>query len=233
MTRLYDPSLPLSLHNRPPFFVNREAGLVRFSPQLRKVAIVAGGPSKRDAPLTDPSWEIWGLNVVPVLDATGALRADRWWEMHPLEAQNAQDLAWLARCPLPVYMPSLSPEVPNAVRYPLEAVPGPRYYACSFAYQLALALHEGFRVVGLYGVDLPLGSFRERTVEWACVAWWIGFLEGRGVEVVIPDSSPLGKHPGLYGYQYTLEKDEVERYEQEFFEEAMRGLRVKGIVDGA
>jgi hypothetical protein len=181
----------------------------------RKVAIVGAGFGREQAPYDDPEWEVWALNVVGAWDREGRLRADRWFELHERKAQSADDLRWIAKVPCPIYVPDdLLDASPMAVRFPVEMLEGAYggYFTCTFAYQLALALAEGFHEVGLYGVELAFGTERERTVEWACVSWWMGFLEGRGVRFSLPVATMLGHHAYRYGLQYDEEKAHVERY---------------------
>lgn len=227
--------LEYSAHNQPPRIVDAQKGVVEVT--RRKVAIVAAGPGKHEAPFDDPDWEVWALNVVGAFDWQGRLRCDRWWEMHEMHAQSADDIAWMRKCPVPLYMvpsafahdgevrvprnpnPPAHGEYdlevwPNAMRYPLEAMEEKFgcYWACTFAYQMALAIAEGFTDIGLYGVELGLGTARERTVEWANVSWWIGFAEGNGITIHLPTHSGLGRHPARYGVEYDEEKLKVERY---------------------
>ncbi len=72
---------------------------------------------------------------------------------------------------------------------------------------IALAVEEGFGEIGLFGVDLNLGTARERTLERLCVLWWLGYAEGKGITVTIPAKSSLLLHPRRYGYEY---KEEIE-----------------------
>lgn len=105
-------------------------------------------------------------------------------------------------------------DVPSAVAYPLAAVEARwgKYFTCTFAYQIALALHEGFGRIGLYGIELKYGTPRERSVEWACVSYWIGLCRGLGVTVDLPPATTLGTHPYRYGVEYDAEKAHVERW---------------------
>ena len=180
------------------------------------VAIIGAGPLRSEAPLSDTNWEVWGLNAVPVVDAEGRFRADRWFEMHQHHAQSADDLRWIRACPVPLYVPDdlLMAETPRAVRYPLAHIEETlgAYWACTFAYQIALAIDTGFERIGLYGVELMFGDERERTVELACVSWWLGFAEGKGIDIALPDRSPLCRHPARYGIEYDEEKALVAKY---------------------
>lgn len=191
------------------------AGTVVCQPEREKVVIYGAGIGANEAPLDDPTWEVWALNLVPPLDSEGRLRCDRWFDLHQREAQTADDLRWIEKCPVPIYVPpDLVGASPVAVRFPLEAIERvfPSYWACTFAYQIALALHEGKKAIGLYGVELAYGTLRERTVEWACVSWWIGYAEGLGVEIHLPSRSLMGRHFHRYGVEYRAEKRAVEAY---------------------
>lgn len=210
--------------------VDVEAGQVRCTPRRDKVCIYGNGLGRGEAPLDDPSWEVWALNVIPPLDSQGRLRCDRWFELHERKAQSADDMRWIAMCPVPLYVPpDLLGDSLMAVRFPLERLEErfPGYWACTFAYQIALALSEGVADIGLYGVDLAYGTVRERTVEWACVSWWIGYAEGMGARIHLPEKSRLGRHPHRYGLEYDEEKGAVEAYV------AFVGALDDGRVEGA
>jgi hypothetical protein len=101
-----------------------------------------------------------------------------------------------------------------AVPYPLAEMEDRfgGYWACTFAYQIALALSEGFTTIGLYGVELAYGTPRERTVEWANVAWWAGYAEAKGVTLELPAKSRIGRHTHRYGLEYEAEKIDTEHY---------------------
>lgn len=226
----YYASLTHSPLNQPPEIVSAPLGVVQSrGPIRRKVAIVGAGHGKQHAPTESDEWEVWALNAVPVIDRYGRLRADRWFELHERHAQSEKDMAFIRACPVPLYLPptwaermladrrdGLNPgeDVPNGLAYPLAAIGAdwPAYFTCTFAYQMALALHEDFDTVGLFGVELAYGTTRERSFEWACVSFWLGLLIGRGVSIVLPPGSLLGRHPHLYGMEYDAEKNWVAEF---------------------
>lgn len=195
----------------------RDAAAGEVERTRRHVAIVAFGPT---APLVasvrdDPEWEIWGMNDgnhhPAMYDAEGRLRADRWFELHEMHAQGPSDWDWLARCPVPVYIPPQvypDPRIPQAVRLPIERLEAyhPQiqpFWACTFSYMIALAMLEGFEAIGLFGFEF--GSAREWVVERPNVLWWAGFASGRGHQIVIPAGSTLLHHPHRYGLEYDAE----------------------------
>jgi len=210
MTRQHAPEM---------IVLDADQGIVECRPRRMKVAIVGAGPGREYAPYTDSAWECWSLNEIAQRDA------QRHFELHPLEVQSARDLAALERITIPCYVldepavwarPSYVATnggrvsfagVPHPVRYPLERLreAGFRdYYTATFCYQIALAILDGFEEIGLWGVSLHLGTPRERLLERACVDYWIGFAEGRGITV--SEDSGCARRPFLYGYAYEDEK---------------------------
>ncbi len=183
-------------------------GTVSCLPIRNKVAIIGATPSYKEAPFNDPSWEVWSCNSLwrCCSDSEGLFRGDRWFEMHPMDVQTAEELELIQRCPIPIYtLEDETSHVPNSVRFPLERIRERiqhGYFTCTFAYQIALAIVEGFKEIGLYGVELGYGTPRERLVEKPCVEFWMGLAWGRGIKISIPDSSTLAQHRYNYGYEY-------------------------------
>lgn len=188
--------------------------------QRKALAIVGTSADPRHAPFDDPSVDVWGMNRSHRLfaDREGRFRADAWFDLHEAVAQEAEDLAWFDACPVPLYVPEEPATVPcypaNEMlrRFPIERCldQGRDYFACSAAYLLAFALALGYREVHLYGCAHAVG--RELVVERACVSYWCGLLEGRGVRVVVHNVEPWDRlltHPARYGLDYTAEKDAV------------------------
>lgn len=183
-----------------------------------KVCIYAAGWGKDQAPLDDDEWEVWALNLVVPFDSARRMRADLWFDIHQRVAQTPDDLRWIAKCPVPIVVPKdLADASERAVVIDTEAILA-RFptapYACTFAYQMAMAIMAGFETIGLYGVELAYGDERESTVEWACVNWWIGHAEALGIKILRPEQSRLGQHPHLYGIEYLAEKDDTAHYVQ-------------------
>ncbi len=206
----------LSPHNAPTRVVD---GRVVCDPPRKKVAIVAFSHTA-EAVLAfqdNPEWEIWGLNNGYELgyfyDHERRFREDRHFEMHPVSVQPANDLHWLHACPIPIYVLDLNDPVPggyspHAVQYPLaeveRALPMPApYWASTFAYQMALAMLEGFTEIALLGMDF--GTPREWLFERSNLLFWAGYAAGRGVRLHWPEESTLFQHGGRYGYDYHQE----------------------------
>lgn len=208
----------LSRYNAPTKVIG---GRVVCDPPRKKVAIVAFSQTAGAVIgfQKNLEWEIWGLNNGYenrfFYDEHGDFREDRHWEMHPVSVQPANDLDWLHACPVPIYVLDLTDPVPggyspHAVQFPLaeaEAlIPGmPPFWAATFAYQMALAILEGFTDIALLGMDF--GTPREWLFERPNLLFWAGYAAGRGVRLTWPTQSTLFQHANesRYGYQYHAE----------------------------
>ena len=141
--------------------------------------------------------------------------------------RNEQHLDYLRTCGVPVYGQHLWPDIPTSTRYPFEAVeaavgiPLPpdgikRLWATSsFGYMAALLLTEHLRGEAveewlLYGIELPMGTGRERLWEWPNLAYYLGLATGYGITVTLPaaGSSLLSApHYALGGRPFPQEAD--------------------------
>lgn len=205
---------------------------IRFDalePRRKKVAIVGFASSSRlKAPYNDQSWEIWAMNqlyrFIP--------RATRWWELHPhngpgsylLDQVPGTDyMGWLSACPIPIYMVSQHPGIPNSIEFPLQSLidefqletirPDMRnkgYFHSSVDYMIALAISEGFEEIGVWGVDMAHET--EYAYQKPSGSFWLGMAKGRGIKVTIPVESALLNNDGYrYGYD-PLPSNELENH---------------------
>jgi hypothetical protein len=198
---------------------------------VKQIAIIGRSVSTvGDAPWNDESWEKWGL---PWADGFWA-KMDRFFEMHERGHLQTEEAArpseYWERLQLdidwgPIYMQQAWADIPKSVVYPFEAVNAdvfagfPRvwdqddWYNCSIAYMLALAIHEKADRIGLWGIDCTRED--EYAYENPNLAYLIGFAQGRGIEVILPqgptnllkyygEDIPFGTttltYPKRYGY---------------------------------
>lgn len=224
-THLADRTLDWSPLNRPPAVVSRADGIIEWPKDLRRVLIYGAGYGHEQAPLDDPTWMVWALNLIPPQDRLGRVRADVWWDIHQRAAQTEADLRWIAQCPVPIFVPDdLLDAGPTCVRLPIERLEarfGVSYWTCTFCYQIALALALGVREIGLFGVDLAFGTPRERTVEWAGTSWWMGYGAALGVRFVTPAGGRMARHRRRYGLEYADEAEDVDGYLEDMQETAL------------
>lgn len=168
-----------------------------------KVAIVCGSPSSEFmAPYDDQEVEIWvlGNRAQRHLDK----RVTRIFEVHDNLSEHGDVVKyyqWLESLRIPLIVgekwPSFHlPTVPSHVNeFPYDKVEklyGSLYLTSSPAYMIAYALLMGVEELQIYGVDLSI-SDHEYFWQRPCVEAWIGFAKGRGVKVVIPEVSHVGK----------------------------------------
>lgn len=188
------------------------------------VAILGFGPRTRDG-VWDAVGRvdaIWSMNYFhrykfPPVDLV--------FELHTVDyllspAHNFADhVAWMERNrEIPIFMQERHPRFPMSRRYPMEEVladihanvfrlagPGdmpllePVYFQTStISWALALAIHEGYRRIELYGIDLD--SDTEYRYQRDAVSYALGVAAGRGVEIIIPRRSSV-MNANLYGYE--------------------------------
>jgi hypothetical protein len=173
----------------------------------RKIAILGKAPSSlKEAPVTDTSWELWVLN-----DMAFIADVPRWnvlFELHSID--NCKELhggkywEWLQQPHgPPVFMQRKYAEVPDSREYPLEVVRGHfgDYFTNSVSYMIALAILQRPAAIGLWGVDMAQRpEYREQRPS---CEWLIGWAQGAGIAVTVPDTSSLMKSGRLYGYDQT------------------------------
>ena len=126
----------------------------------KTVQFIALGPSAVECPMTKPDhverwgiqyvWENWTLDRAFVMD-------DREWiiaKNHSFD--NPKDVVGdMVRAGIPIYVSKKWLDVPNTVEYPIEEIKSkfPHYFMDSMAYMFALAIHEGFARIEIYGID--------------------------------------------------------------------------------
>jgi len=160
--------------------------------------------------------EMHGKSWVKMDGVTG------WFQLHPkwsfTKEHRWDHWGWLQRKhPFPIYMQRQFDDIPSGVAYPLREIQREflggfvrgeaameKLFTSTFAYMFALALHQGFRRVEIYGIELSLGAEYEYQRE--AMAFWIGKASGLGVEVWIPEQCGLLLAP-LYAYEQIRKGD--------------------------
>jgi len=173
----------------------------------RKVAVLGTATTSLDqAPVNDPSWEIWGCSpwmqgrLNPRSDDAGGF--DRFFEIHaPAQFypdEKANFIPWLAGCGKPVYvMHDLG--LPNQVFYPraeILAQHGSAFLTSSIAWMLALAIDERPAEIGIWGVDMANDT--EYAEQKAGCLHFIALARLLGINIRIPANSELNRVPLPY-----------------------------------
>jgi hypothetical protein len=170
----------------------------------RKVAILGTASTVYYTPWFDPSWEIWGH--ASGKDLYG--RYDVLFDMHPpteftkVKPWDPNYYKFLKGCTKPVIMQQHYREIPASVRYPKEQVFSQHrvHFGNQTDLMIALLLSQGVTHIGLFGVHYQFDNV-ERRIQFTTLKYWMGYLEGRGVRLVLPPGSPLFDEPKwIYGY---------------------------------
>lgn len=163
-----------------------------------KVAMVGFADGITQVPWKDESMEIWTCNDLP--QHLNTKRFDRSFQFHSDHDRMRvawpdwqQHLYWLyAQHDYPIYMQHKYANVPSSVRFPkkeIEAmVPHGWYFAHSFCWMVAFAILLEFEEIHLYGCG---GSSGEPLSAMACMHYWMGVAEGRGIKVEIHGEGEL------------------------------------------
>lgn len=189
---------------RPALSTAPRAGLGR----IRKIGLLGSHSASLEwCPWDDPTWELWGHS-----SSRGWYKRapERYFDLHRKECwtrggkKGAAYPQWLGRNTVPIYMQDKFPEVPASVRYPKERVQMEfrSYISSHAAWMIALALMEGVTHIGFFGVSYTDDDGPERFTQRGSTEYWMGFAEGRGVQLVIPKGCTLLQQPQeLYGYE--------------------------------
>lgn len=144
--------------------------------------------------------EVWGINAIG-----DVIACDRIFHMDDIKVQEARAaaapqsniahmVAWLKGYRGRVYTSRKRPGYRCLVEYPLEAVinwGGLAYFNSTAAYAIAYAGYLGVKRVTLFGIDYTLPNMHAGERGRACCEFWLGLMSGRGVQIVVPETSSL------------------------------------------
>lgn len=165
-----------------------------------KIAILGGGPSLKDAPVTDETWSLWGMAWMCIDALDVYFEPHTYWDRanyYPCGEGRENIVSYMNDITAggqPVFMQEVEPDINNCRRLERELfreMAGREYLESTVGYMLATAaLCTGpGDEVGLFGVDLLTDE------EWGYqrpnAEFWVGYLRGRGVTVTTPESSAL------------------------------------------
>lgn len=191
----------------------------------KTVIIVGGAAKEKKMPWDNTGVEFWGLN---------AIRPDwmrnrwtRWFNLHRyahLQRDWAEgverEIQWANQNPkVPFYVLDDWTNqnialLPNRVIFPYHmGYPRDTYHAGSFDMLVAFALFEGFSTIHLRGVKLG-DPHAEPISARACLEYWIGFAEARGVTVTVGDDCELLAQYHLVKSHTTYGWDDVKLIEE-------------------
>lgn len=182
---------------------------------MKKVTIIGSGDSGygfENHAFSDS--ELWGINNFPV--KYPSLPWTRVFEIHTFSLkengtwlrkgqETFRDLpintyiATLNNLKLPIYiLPHTQNPFTNSVTLPIEEwlTRYRQMFSSTVAYQIVLAIEEGFSHIDLVGIDMVLSyEYRDQARG---VAYFIGLAEGKGIEVSVSSGSPIVDMDYLY-----------------------------------
>ena len=192
-----------------------------------KLAIVGSEEHTRHlAPFDDPEYDIWVFNEWANADWckrwTACLQIHDPQVYQNLNKKDPKHWEWL-QTPhgKPVYMQYLDPQVPDAVKYPLDEInqkfmanltwegKSQKYVRATIAYAIALALYLDYDEIHIYGVELT--NHAEYRSQRDNFIFWNGVAIGHGAKIDLHCCKGLFDKP-LYGYEKYLQEDQIQRY---------------------
>lgn len=197
-----------------------------------KIALIGTAPSSRMlAPFGDPTWTIWAcspgnMNQMPRVDAWFEIHGNLLWPEN--RSYGEPYVNWLRQQSFPIYMQD-SVLVPNATPLPKDELVkefGNYFFTSSFAWMMAMAIREGAKEIGMFGIDMA--SKDEYVLQRSGGHYFMQVAKQRGIKVTVPHESDLGQPPGLYGFsEVTPFGRKIHAREQEIKERlgTMRGER--------
>lgn len=166
-----------------------------------KIAILGTGPSVKDAPLHDKSWEIW---AIPGL--YNKCDPHRCYEVHSAKTLNSlsyskEKIDWMLSLKDRLYVhPTLQKCFPEAKIFDFEKhinEHGP-YFTSSISWMLAEAIEQSPEKIGIWGVTLSSES--EYAHQKPSCAALMGYARCKGIKIETANSELLSA-PYIYGYQ--------------------------------
>lgn len=166
-----------------------------------------GGRSK----FCDQTWAINALGDVFACDLVFHMDDIRIQEIRA-KAAPASNIAamvkWIKHSPVPVVTSRAHPDYPALVEFPLEQVLndlGHDYFNNTAAYAIAFAIHTGVEKISLFGMDYTYPNAHDAEKGRACVEFWLGLAQARGIKIVLPKTTTLmdacyPRASRLYGY---------------------------------
>jgi|SaaInlV_200m_DNA_2_1039689.scaffolds.fasta_scaffold04062_6 hypothetical protein len=150
--------------------------------------------------------EVWTVNHAWKYDIP---KIDRLFEIHLPEHRLTSNIitkehdVWLSKeHDFPIYtLPSTYEKIPSSVAYPYDEIVAEhcgnllagdkvqKVFTSSFDYMLALAIHEGFKNIYIYGFAMRGNS--EYGYQRDGLAYWLGYANARGIKIIQHAKSTL------------------------------------------
>jgi hypothetical protein len=213
---------------------------------MPSVALYGFATETREGVWQSKADEVWSIGWAYKYDTP---RLDCILEIHPIWLQARSQKPeyvkprdhwdWLkANHTIPIYMLKAHPEVPMAISYPIQEamrlVPPYRrkkVFTSSFPYLVALAILKGYNPIKAYGFEM--GSDTEYAYQREGAAYWIGYCDAKGIELVLPENTHLLKNK-LYGYEggQMIYRQDLERMRDKREEQKKNAFALLNVIEG-
>lgn len=106
----------------------------------------------------------------------------------------------LINCNKPIYLRKHSKLIKDPQIYPFKEIfkKYGKYFASSITLMMALAFEQGYEKIYIYGIDY--NTNRELYQELKNLEYWIGYLRGKGIEIILHPDIDLCKDEYIYSY---------------------------------
>lgn len=135
------------------------------------------------------------------------------------DSNIAAMLQFLKTTNTPVMTSRAHPDYPALFEFPLEEVAnhvGEVYFNNTVAYAVVYAIYLGVDEISLFGCDYIYPNASKGEAGRACVEYWLGYAQSRGIRVNLPNSTPLCdsykavSNDDVYAYGYDTLKIKYE-----------------------
>jgi len=179
---------------------------VKGSGERKKVALLGTVPHKMLAPFNDKEFEIWAIAHACLGEPLP--KVDRIFEIHKWdEVVKWGSLNAFAMFPnAPKYLIEKRDDVLNSLAFPFAEMDKKfqifedrkeSHMTNSISWMIALAIHEGFEEIHIYGVNMS--HHTEYGTQKPSCEYYLGLANGMGIKIYVPPVSDLLKSNFLYG----------------------------------
>ncbi len=176
-----------------------------------KVCIIASGPTWKQTPFHDNTFDFWGLNAFHRIHKDEHFTG--WFQIHQPgfgegHIDDEDHVHWLKeKHPFPIYMVKQFEEYPASVAYPIDKVTkdycprsNVKYFTNTVDYMVCLAMHQGHKEIRMYGTDLISDQDDEYQKMRQSLEYYLGVAKGLGIKIVLPEDCALLRAEYTYGF---------------------------------
>lgn len=190
-----------------------------MNPAPRTVQILGTGPNIIETPNSDA--ERWCANyhrAYRIRFPEALTTWTRWFNLHTInhiKKRYPAGYRWYTEQSKPIYLQSAQEDISTSLAFPREELQAHfsidgnpfRFFTCSVAWLMALAIYEGFERIELWGFHLSTTNYKYR-FERPCFFYWINRARELGIDVYLPPNievteagDPATYDGWLYGWE--------------------------------